>query len=327
MPPLLEVQNLEVGYILDGNRTLLIKGVDLAIERGEILGIAGESGSGKSVLLQAILGLLRPPLRVFHGRVIFRGEDLRTMPEHELEMIRGKRIALTLSNPRQHLNPVLPIGLQLVNVIRSGQRVSKAEAVRRAVKLLQAVGISDAAFRFHSYPHELSGGMAQRVIIAMGLANSPELLMADEPTTGLDVTISVQILDLMIDLVREFGSSLLIVSRDLGVIANYCQKVAVMHAGLIVEEADVFEFFDRAVHPYSRHLKRAAEAALERSQTVDSTARLDKAGNMSGCQYVHRCPVASSACTLHNVPLEEIQPGHRVRCNRKLEIWEGRLQA
>lgn len=326
MSLLLQVQNLHVGYVHDGECTPVLKGIDLAIKQGEILGIAGESGSGKSILLQAILGLLRPPLRVLNGRVLFRGEDLLTMSEHELEMIRGKRIALTLSNPRQHLNPVLPIGHQLVNVIRSHQRVSKAEAASRALKLLQAVGISDPALRFHAYPHELSGGMAQRVIIAMGLANSPELLMADEPTTGLDVTISVQILDLMVNLVQDFGSSLLIVSRDLGVIANYCQRVAIMHAGLIVEEADVFEFFDHPVHPYSRHLKRAAAAAREYPYRVGSTVGLDKVNNVRGCQYAYRCPVALDTCRLHNIPIEEVQPGHRVRCNRKLEIWEGKLQ-
>ena len=275
----------------------VLNGVDVTLEAGETLGIVGESGSGKTILVRALLGLLRPPWRTDVGRVLFDGQDLLAKSEDELRALRGRVIALTTPEPRKHLNPLLRIGEQIVNVIQAHSAVSRRAAYARAEELLGAVGIPDPKRRLSSYPHEMSGGMCQRVIIAMALAHSTRLLLADEPTAGLDVTISRQILDLMLDLVRDFDTALILVSRDLGVVAHYCERVAVMYAGQIVETASVPSFFTGAAHPYSRHLIRAAAAARDTSLVEamivrESSARAPDAG----CAYAVRCPVALARC-------------------------------
>ncbi|HET6522038.1 MAG TPA: ABC transporter ATP-binding protein [Geminicoccaceae bacterium] len=326
--PVLQVRGLSVRYERDAGPVPVLEGVDLTVRAGQSHGIVGESGSGKSVLLRAVLRLLEPPWRVTAGQVLLRGEDLLREPEHRLERVRGRVIALTLSNPRQHLNPVMAVGRQIATVIRKHQSVSKPAATRQAIDLLRAVGIPDPAHRYHAYPHELSGGMCQRIIIAMGIANAPELILADEPTSGLDVTISIQILDLMKQSVERLHSALLLVSRDLGVIANYCQRVAVMYAGEVVEEADVLAFFDRPVHPYSRHLVRAAEAARDAGAggAAAAPARGASARAATGCRYAARCPVALDACRERPIPLEAVRGGHPVRCIRQREILAGELR-
>ena len=326
--PVLQVRGLSVQYERDAGPVRVLEGVDLTVHSGRSHGIVGESGSGKSVLLRAVLRLLDPPWRVTAGEVLIRGEDMLTAPERRLERVRGKVTALMLSNPRQHLNPVMPVGRQIATVIRRHQDISKAAAVARANDLLRAVGIPDPAHRYHAYPHELSGGMCQRIIIAMGVANLPELILADEPTSGLDVTISIQILDLMKESVERLHSALLLVSRDLGVIANYCQRVAVMYAGEVVEEADVLAFFDRPVHPYSRHLVRAAEAARDAAEAagVVTPARGGPARDATGCRYAARCPIALDACRERPIPLEAVRPDHPVRCIRQREILAGELR-
>lgn len=326
MSNLLEIRDLSVQFDLDRGPVRVLEGVSLAVKPGQMYGIVGESGSGKSVLLRAVLGLLSPPWRIISGRVLFREEDLLTLPETRLEDVRGKMIALMVSNPRQHLNPVMPVGRQIGMIIQKHQKLSKAAAAMRSVALLKAVGLPDPASRYHSFPHELSGGMCQRIIIAMGLANSPELILSDEPTSGLDVTISMQILDLMRQSVEELNSALLLVSRDLGVIANYCQRVSVIYAGQVVEEAGIFDFFDQPVHPYSRHLIRAAEAARdpERAKKTNATSTLQR--SETGCRYANRCPIALDACRAQVIELAEFSGGHLVRCIRKGEIISGELQ-
>ncbi|HEV8530924.1 MAG TPA: ABC transporter ATP-binding protein, partial [Methylomirabilota bacterium] len=229
MDALLEVRDLHVEYRRDASSVRVLNGADLTVYPGESLGVVGESGVGKTVLVRAILGLLQPPWRVTRGQVLYEGDDLLKRSEKELRAIRGRGIALTTHEPRKHLNPVATIGAQIANVVRAHGAVGHAEARARALKLLRMVGFPDPEARQTAYPHELSGGMCQRVIIAMALAHSPKLLMADEPTAGLDVTISLQVLDLMQGLVRDSNSSLLLVSRDLGVVAHYCQRVAVMY--------------------------------------------------------------------------------------------------
>lgn len=260
---LLEVRDLTVAHVGDRATREVLSGVSLSVGDGEVLGVVGESGSGKSILLTAILQLLQPPWRVLGGKVLLRGENLLEQDEKRLAALRGKELALALSNPRQHLNPILTIGRHLSDVIRAHRPMGHAAALAAAVDLLRSVNIPDPVLRLQAYPHELSGGMCQRVILALAIANAPRLLIVDEPTSGLDVTVSVQILDLMRDAVRKLNSGLLVVSRDLGVVANYCERVVVMNAGRVVEEAEVRRFFATPQNVYSRKLLHAAAAARD----------------------------------------------------------------
>ncbi len=260
---LLEVEDLSVRFdAARGSREILDR-VSIEIRDGQTMGLVGESGSGKSVLLTAILGLLDPPWRISGGSVRFAGRELVGLDEKGLARIRGRDLGLALANPRQHLNPILPIGRQIANAQRAHHRIGVTDALGKAVDLLRAVGIPDPESRLEAYPHELSGGMCQRVILALAIANAPRLLMVDEPTSGLDVTISIQILDLLRNAVDTLQSGLLIVSRDLGVVAHYCSRVAVMQRGRIVEQAPTGRFFGGPSAPYSRHLLAAAAAARD----------------------------------------------------------------
>jgi oligopeptide/dipeptide ABC transporter ATP-binding protein len=320
---LVEVSDLRVEYARGTGAIRVLDGVNLAIHRGESLGVVGESGAGKTVLVRAILGLLDPPWRVVSGSVRYQGENVLAQPESALRRLRGKEIALTTHEPRNHLNPVARIGDQMARVVQAHSPASRTEARVRAIELLRMVGIPDPELRLLAYPHELSGGMCQRVVIAMALAHSPKLLMGDEPTAGLDVTISLQILDLMRDLVRDFHSSLLLVSRDLGVVAHYCQRVAVMYAGQIVEVADVPAFFAGAIHPYSRRLLRAAVAATSDRRGTLSSVRIRGEGRGARCPYAPRCPVCIERCTREEPPLELVASDRWVRCFRHAEITAG----
>jgi oligopeptide/dipeptide ABC transporter ATP-binding protein len=324
---LLEIADLRVAYHGESGAVPVLNGVDLVLEPGETLGIVGESGSGKTILVKSILGLLRPPWLIASGRILFEGEDLLRKSEEELRTLRGRVIALTTPEPRKHLNPLLRIGEQIVNVVRAHSNVARADALARAEQLLTAVGIPDARRRLAAYPHELSGGMCQRVIIALALTHSTKLLLADEPTAGLDVTISRQILDLMHELVRDFSTSLVLVSRDLGVVAHYCERVAVMFAGRIVESASVPVFFSGAAHPYSRHLIRAAAAArdTDRASMTPFAERSDPV-RASACSYVRRCPVALPHCAQARPELEPVAAGHLASCFRRAEVARGALE-
>lgn len=322
---LLEIRDLTVNRITEAGPVRILNGIDLAIDRGETLGIVGESGSGKTVLLRALLNLLDPPWDVCRGEVLFRGKDLLTMPEDELQAIRGKEIALTVANPRSHLNPLAPVGQQIANAIQAHSKLSRKEAMAKTVELLTQVGIADPTTRFSTYPHELSGGMAQRVIIAMALANSPKLLLADEPIFGLDVTIQIQILDLMLQLVRDFNSALVIVSRDLAVVAHYCRRTAVLYAGQIVEAGDSETFFERQIHPYSGHLFRAAVAARDASRDVRSSVGVRVERTETSCAYAPYCLVAIDRCCEQMPVLEPCEGERLVRCFRKEEIMAGEV--
>ncbi len=325
MDCLLEITDLHVEYRRDAGHVRVLDGVDLSVSPGESLGVVGESGVGKTVLVRAVLGLLEPPWRISRGRIRYDGEDLLGRPERELRAIRGRGIALTTHEPRKHLNPVLPIGAQVVEVVRAHGDTGRTEARQRALALLRMVGFPDPEARLSAYPHELSGGMCQRVIIAMALAHSPKLLMADEPTAGLDVTISLQVLDLMQGLVRGSGSSLLLVSRDLGVVAHYCQRVAVMYQGRIVESADVIPFFAQATHPYSRRLLRAAAAARDDRRGSAGPASRRGDAPAVGCAYAPRCPVRVARCSTEIPPLAPVTPGHLSRCFLNADIAAGRV--
>ncbi|MFO1349437.1 MAG: ABC transporter ATP-binding protein [Gammaproteobacteria bacterium] len=325
MPALLDIQDLAVAFHGEKGSVSVLNGVSFTLEAGETLGIVGESGSGKTVLVRAILGLLQSPWRVERGKVVYAGNDLVGKDEDALQRIRGKEIALTTPEPRKHLNPLLTIGEQIVNVVQAHSQIPRKAALARAAELLTAVGIPDPKARLQAYPHELSGGMCQRVVIAMALVHSAKLLLADEPTAGLDVTISRQILDLMHDLVRDFNSALVLVSRDLGVIAHYCQRVAVMYAGQVVEIAKVPAFFAKAAHPYSRHLIRAAAAARDSAQAKAAVRAAAVTG--AGCAFARRCPLVVPPCAERMPDIEPVAEAHWARCLRRHEIAAGAVTA
>ena len=277
MAALLDVKGLTVEFQGDRGTRKVLDRVDLQVQDGETLGIVGKSGSGKSVLLTAVMGLLQPPWRINGGQVLLQGRELLDLGERELGTIRGKELGLALANPRQHLNPILPIGRQLTNVLRTHRPQQLDEAVERAADLLSSVGIPDPVTRLQAFPHELSGGMCQRVILALAIAHAPRLLMVDEPTSGLDVTISAQILDLLRDAARTLHSGLIVVSRDLAIVAHYCQRVLVMRAGRVIEDARVHRFFAEPREVYSRHLLRAAAASRDADLADEAAATMHAA--------------------------------------------------
>jgi oligopeptide/dipeptide ABC transporter ATP-binding protein len=292
-----------------------LNGVSFALEAGRVLGLVGETGAGKSLTALSIMGLLRPPARIVRGEVLFEGRDLVRMSEPELAAIRGHAIAMVVQSPKASLDPLARVGEQLVRVQRAHRRIGEAEARERAIAMLEAVGIPDPARRATVWPHELSGGMAQRVLIAMALVNEPRLLIADEPTTGLDVTVQAQILDLLRSLVRERGIGAIIITHDLGVVAHYCDEVAVMFAGHIMEQGPVPRVFAHAGHPYTRAL---LEATPERLRIGRATGFSGTPPNLhalpEGCLYRDRCPHAVAACAQAQVPVP-LGEGHEACCH------------
>ena len=249
---LLSVSDLAVGYPADGRMVRPVNGVSFTIREREIVGLVGDAGSGKSTTALALLGLARPPGRILGGRVEFGGKNLLELPDEAIRAIRGKEIGIIVQNPRAALNPMLRIGRQIGNVYMAHNEADAETAHRQAVEMLRLVGINDPERRVESFAHELSGGMAQRALIAMALSSRPKLLIADEPTSGLDVTIQAQFLDQMWRTVQDTGSAVLLVTQELGVIANYCDRVLVLHDGKVVEDAPVREFFKSPKHPYSQ---------------------------------------------------------------------------
>jgi ABC-type dipeptide/oligopeptide/nickel transport system ATPase component len=259
--PVLAVDSLKTYFRTGAGETRALDGVSVALGQGETLGVVGRTGAGKSVLARSIMGLVGHPGYIAGGRIRFRGEDLLTLPEDRLNAMRGKELALIVSNPRARLNPLINVGTQLANVITAKQKLSKKAASDRAIELLASVAIADPARVARSLPHELSGGMCQRVIIMMALANAPRLLIADEPTAGLDVTVQTQVLELMMGLVQDQGTALLLMTRDLGIVAHFCQRVAVLMEGKIIEDRPVRAFFADPQHSHSAYLLEAAFAA------------------------------------------------------------------
>jgi oligopeptide/dipeptide ABC transporter ATP-binding protein len=318
--PLLEVDGLRVGFATEDGRVQAVDGVDFQLEPGEVLAIVGESGSGKSVTAQTIIGLTRSPNSHIEGSVRLRGEELTTQSESELQKVRGSQIAMIFQDPMTSLNPVYTVGSQIVEAIRAHDTsTSKKEAHGRAIELLEAVGIPDADRRVDAYPHEFSGGMRQRAMIAMGLALEPSVLIADEPTTALDVTIQAQILQLIQDLNRNRGLATILITHDLGVVAEVADRVLVMYAGKVVERGTLEDIFYDPQHPYTwgllGSLTRLDQPRPHRlpqiSGSPPSLLHLPK-----GCSFRPRCPHEFSKCT--QVPgLDARLPGdpnHRDRC-------------
>jgi oligopeptide/dipeptide ABC transporter ATP-binding protein len=311
---LLTLRDLSVHFDTDEGVVQAVDGAALGVAPGEVVGLVGESGSGKSVTALAILGLLRPPARVLSGQIEFAGRDLRALSEEELRSVRGSQISMVFQSPRTSLNPVLPVGYQIARLLARHRGAGAGEAREGAVAMLREVGIAEPERRAGQYAHQLSGGMCQRVMIAMALATSPRLLIADEPTTGLDVSIAAQILDLLRDLGRRTGAAILLITHDLGVVARLCDRVVVMHAGQTVEWAPVRGLFHGPAHPYTRALLR-------------SIPRVDGAGLMvpipgsvpsllappRGCRFAARCPLVREACE-RTIPVRAIGEDHAVAC-------------
>jgi len=315
---LLTIQNLAVQFYTYKSIVHAIGGLNLQIQKGETFGLVGESGCGKSVTAMSILRLIPiPPGKISSGRIWFEGEDLLTKSEDEMLRIRGKTISMIFQDPMTSLNPVFSVGDQIETVIRIHQDVKRAEAVARAVEMLTTVGLSDPAALLKKYPHELSGGMAQRVMIAMALACRPSLLIADEPTTALDVTIQAQILALMKQLKEDVNTSILLITHDLGVVAKMCQKVAVMYAGHVVEHGHLWHIYKNPKHPYTQGLLAATPKigqTKKRLETIEGNVP-DLSDPPAGCLFHPRCPVSKRDCALEVNQNIEIEKGHFVSCN------------
>ena len=315
--PQLVIEDLAVTFETEKGLVRAVDGVDLSVPRGKTLGLVGESGCGKSVTCHSILGLTPPNGRIANGQILFEGRDLRQLPRPELARLRGRDIAMIFQDPMSALNPVHTVGGQITESLRIHRGLPRRRASDEAAELLDLVGIPEPRLRLREYPHQLSGGMCQRVMIAMALACRPKLLIADEPTTALDVTIQAQILDLLRDLQGEFAMSIILITHDLGVVAEMADTVAVMYCGRVVETAPAEDLFADPSHPYTQGL-------------IDSLPRIDRQVNAltpvegflpspfdlpSGCPFEPRCPRATDRCRRTAPRLDALSPGHRVACH------------
>ena len=318
--PLLEVKGLKTYFYTEDGVVRAVDGVNFEVYPGEVLGLVGESGCGKSVTSLSIMRLISKPGKIDEGQILLDGENLLELPEEEMIKVRGNRISMIFQQPQTALNPVFKVGDQLAEVLDVHQDLGKEAGWKRAVALLKMVGVPDPERRAEAYPHELSGGMAQRVMIAMALACVPELLIADEPTTALDVTIQAQILDLMRDLRREMGTSVILITHDLGVVAEMAERVAVMYAGEIVEQTDVNTLFDQPLHPYTQGLIGSIPILGEIKERLDVIpGSVPNLVNLPpGCRFAPRCQARfkynCEICAEVKPELEEVKPGHFVRC-------------
>jgi oligopeptide/dipeptide ABC transporter ATP-binding protein len=318
--PLLDVRDLKTYFFTQDGVVKAVDGVDFCVYPGEVLGLVGESGCGKSVTSLSILRLVGAPGRVTGGEIFFEDRDLLKLPESEMVNMRGNRISMIFQQPQSSLNPVFTTGDQVAEVLQIHEGLKKEGAWNRAVELLKLVGIPDAEKKAHSYPHEMSGGQAQRVMIAMALALNPKLLIADEPTTALDVTIQAQILDLIGGLREKMGTSVILITHDLGVIAEMADRVAVMYAGRIVEQAGVDNLFEKPLHPYTQGLIGSIPILGKVQKRLDVIpGSVPNLVNLPpGCRFAARCRARTKydlkICTQTEPELEEVLPGHSVRC-------------
>jgi oligopeptide/dipeptide ABC transporter ATP-binding protein len=320
--PLLSIRNLRTWFYTEAGVARAVDGVSFDIGAGETLGLVGESGSGKSVTALSILRLIQPPGRIESGSVIeFEGKDIVTLGDAEIRDIRGNRISMIFQEPMSALNPVFTVGDQVAEVARVHGGMSRRDAWDRAVEMLALTGIPDADSRAKQYPHQLSGGMRQRVLIAMALMMKPALVIADEPTTALDVTIQAQILDLLVDLQKKIGTSILMITHDLGVIAETASRVIVMYAGEVVEQAEVDELFAKPQHPYTEGLMHSMPHIghdQERLNVIPGTVPAPTEWP-AGCRFRDRCPYSWDRCASEHPPLYQIGTGHVSRCHLAVE--------
>jgi peptide/nickel transport system ATP-binding protein len=313
---LLDIKDLEVQFhTMDGD-VHAVNGISLTIASGETLGLVGETGAGKTTTALSILNLIQtPPGKIERGEIRFEGKNILEMNDEELHAIRGSAISMIFQDPMTALNPIFKVEDQIAEVVRIHEKVSKAESVKKAREMLEFVGIP--AERGGDYPHQFSGGMKQRVVIAMALACSPKLLIADEPTTALDVTIQAQVLDMMTDLKKQFGSSMLLITHDLGVVAETCDKVAIMYAGEIVEYGSLEDIFEKTAHPYTEGLFNSLPSLDEDVRRLKPIRGLmpDPSNLPAGCKFHPRCPYADDRCMTEEPQLKEVGPSHLCRCH------------
>ncbi len=320
---LLDVQGLTTAFMTGRGEITAIEEVSFSLKEGEILGIVGESGSGKSVTALTIMGLLpTPPARIAAGKVLFQGQELTKLSSREMQRIRGPGIAMIFQEPMTSLNPVFSIGDQIMETIRAHENLPAAALRKRAIDMLDKVGIPSAARRLDDYPHQMSGGQRQRVMIAIALACNPKLLIADEPTTALDVTIQAQILDLLMDLRDEFRMAIMIITHNMGVIAETADRVLVMYAGRVIEEAPVARVFDHPIHPYTRGLLECVPSITDdRARLIAIPGTLpDPARRPPGCRYSVRCRYAQPSCSDALPPLILEEADHWAACLRAKEL-------
>lgn len=320
MENILEIRDLKTYFFTESGVVKAVDGVSLKVQRGEVLGLVGESGCGKSVTSLSIMRLVSQPGRIVEGEILFEDKNILKLSESQMTQIRGNQISMIFQQPQSCLNPVFKIGDQLTEVLLIHEDIGKDEAAKRAIELLSMVGIPDPERRAESYPHEMSGGMAQRVMIAMALACLPQLLIADEPTTALDVTIQAQILDLMRNLQNQTDTAIILITHDLGVVAEMCDRVDVMYAGRIVEEADIVDLFQSPKHPYTEALIGSTPVLGETGKEL--TTIPGSVPNLidlpPGCKFAPRCQARIEhnleQCTVEEPKLKEVEKAHWVRC-------------
>ncbi|SHH94831.1 peptide/nickel transport system ATP-binding protein [Sporobacter termitidis DSM 10068] len=312
---LLEIHNLAVEYHTDDAVIYAVNNINLTIKQGETIGLVGETGAGKTTIAKSALRILpTPPARLVSGEILYKSNDLLRLSEKEMRKIRGNKIAMIFQDPMTALNPIETVGFQIAETIKLHNRISRVEAERRACDMLEMVGIPME--RFSDFPHQFSGGMKQRVVIAMALACNPELLLADEPTTALDVTIQAQVLEMMQSLKERLGTSVMLITHDLGVVADFCDSVAVVYAGEIVERGTVEHIFDFAAHPYTIGLFGSLPRLDSKSRRLKPIKGLmpDPTNLPKGCRFCDRCPEATAQCAEAAPEEIEIAPGHIVKC-------------
>ena len=317
MSKLLEVKKLTVQYTTDDAVIHAVNGISFDIEEGQTLGIVGETGAGKTTTCLSILRLISSTSgQIQEGEILFEGNDILKKSESEMRKIRGQKISMIFQDPMTALNPVIPVGKQISEVIRKHQKCSRTEATARAGEMLNKVGI--APERASDYPHQFSGGMKQRVVIAMALACNPKLLLADEPTTALDVTIQAQMLEMIKKLQREFHTAMILITHDLGIVAETCDSVAIMYAGELVEYGTAEHIFEDPLHPYTVGLFEAIPSIDEKTDRLKAIPGLmpDPADLPKGCKFAPRCPYSTEECRADIPPYRQVEPGHFVRCNR-----------
>jgi peptide/nickel transport system ATP-binding protein len=312
---LLSIQNLVVQYVTSEGTCRAVNGVDLELDAGETLGLVGETGAGKTTISLSILRLVPdPPGKIISGRILIEGMDMSAMSAAELRKVRGEKISMIFQDPMTALNPIDAVGEQIAEVIRLHDKVSKAEAAIRASEAMKMVGIP--AERYHEYPHQFSGGMKQRILIAIALACSPKLLIADEPTTALDVTIQAQVLEMIDNLKRKLGTAVILITHDLGVVAEMCDRVAIIYAGEIVEIGNLVHIYDEYRHPYTKGLFGSLPSVAVGAKRLKPIPGLmpDPTDLPNGCKFAPRCPRRTDLCERETPPLKEVSPGHLVRC-------------
>jgi peptide/nickel transport system ATP-binding protein len=318
---LLDVKNLKTHFFTDEGVVRAVDGVDMHIAKGETLGVVGESGCGKSVTALSIMKLIpQPPGKIVEGQILYNGQDLVTLPANRMRKIRGKEISMIFQEPMTSLNPVFTCGEQIAEALRLHEGLGRREAMAKTVDMLKLVHIPNAERRVKEYPHQLSGGMRQRVMIAMALSCNPKLLIADEPTTALDVTIQAQILELLNELKSKLHMAVMLITHDMGVIAETAQRVIVMYAAKVAEEADVGDLFKEPLHPYTQGLLRSIPRidldAKEkvRLEAIPGTVPTLRGNIAPGCRFAPRCPFTKPVCTEKDPVLKEVKPGHKVSC-------------